>query len=172
MTTILNSPPHAMRFDDGLEFTVPGPAVGKQRMAVNLATGRRFKEKKTEGYMKLVRDLARRVAPPEPWAGAVALTILASWEPGIRPYTDIPRSAIGSEVIFPTQPPDCDNISKAIADALKGRVWVDDRQVARLRVDRVFGELSETLVRVKRLTDEPTQVALLPLGPRRRRRKR
>lgn len=172
MTTILSAPPHAMRFEDGLEFTVPGPAVGKQRMAVNLSTGRRFREGKTDEYMKLVRDLARRVAPPEPWGGAVALTIIAAWEPGIRPYTDIPRSAIGSETTYPTQPPDCDNISKAIADALKGLVWVDDRLVARLRVDKVFGERSETLVRVKRLTDEPTQVVLLPLGPRRRRRRK
>lgn len=35
--------------------------------------------------------------------------------------------------------PDCDNLAKAVLDALNGLAWVDDSQVARLNVEKVYG---------------------------------
>ena len=51
------------------------------------------------------------------------------------------------------EPPwlDLDNLAKAILDAIKGYVFHDDAQVARLLVERGAGERERILVRVVRM---------------------
>ena len=51
------------------------------------------------------------------------------------------------------EPPwiDLDNLAKAILDAIKGYVFHDDAQVARLLVERSEGERERIVVRVKAL---------------------
>jgi hypothetical protein len=46
---------------------------------------------------------------------------------------------------------DLDNLAKAILDAIKGHVFHDDAQVARLLVERAAGERERITVRVRRL---------------------
>jgi hypothetical protein len=48
---------------------------------------------------------------------------------------------------------DLDNLAKAILDAIKGYVFHDDAQVARLLVERVPGERERIVVSVSRLGD-------------------
>jgi len=55
---------------------------------------------------------------------------------------------------------DVDNVAKACLDALKGLVWRDDRQVARLQVERFAGEGSAIAVRARPLREPPGAVAL------------
>ena len=45
-------------------------------------------------------------------------------------------------------PPDCDNLAKAVLDALTCVAWHDDRQVARLTVSKSYAQESATLVQV------------------------
>jgi len=45
---------------------------------------------------------------------------------------------------------DLDNLAKALLDALKGHVFVDDSQIARLLCERVVGERDRISVRVVR----------------------
>jgi Holliday junction resolvase RusA-like endonuclease len=47
---------------------------------------------------------------------------------------------------------DLDNLAKAILDAIKGHVFHDDAQVARLLVERAEGERERITVTVRRLT--------------------
>src|SRR5215203_2628067 len=53
------------------------------------------------------------------------------------------------------EPPwlDLDNLAKAILDAIKGYVFHDDAQVARLLVERRAGERERILISVRRLGD-------------------
>jgi hypothetical protein len=46
---------------------------------------------------------------------------------------------------------DLDNLAKAILDAIKGYVFHDDAQVARLLVERASGERERILVTVRRI---------------------
>jgi crossover junction endodeoxyribonuclease RusA len=48
---------------------------------------------------------------------------------------------------------DLDNLAKAILDAIKGYVFHDDAQVARLLVERAEGERERITVTVRRLTE-------------------
>jgi hypothetical protein len=50
---------------------------------------------------------------------------------------------------------DLDNLAKAILDAIKGYVFHDDAQVARLLVERRTGERERILVTVRRLAEAP-----------------
>jgi crossover junction endodeoxyribonuclease RusA len=49
---------------------------------------------------------------------------------------------------------DLDNLAKAILDAIKGYVFHDDAQVARLLVERMPGERERITVTVRRLSGE------------------
>jgi Holliday junction resolvase RusA-like endonuclease len=49
---------------------------------------------------------------------------------------------------------DLDNLAKALLDALKGHVFFDDSQIARLMCERMLGARDRILVRVVR-RDEP-----------------
>ena len=44
---------------------------------------------------------------------------------------------------------DLDNLAKAVLDAIKGYVFHDDAQVARLLVERAPGERERVMVRVR-----------------------
>ena len=50
---------------------------------------------------------------------------------------------------------DLDNLAKAILDAIKGYVFHDDAQVARLLVERRSGERERITVSVRRMADAP-----------------
>ena len=169
----LDTAPRAVRLPDGLEFVIPGPAVGKKAMGGVPGSAHRYLPPDSRDWMKLVRDLACRVAPPEPWTGAMDVTIEVYVAPGKRPYTFIPPTAATASPVthYPTSKPDLANILKGIEDALNGLVWVDDSQNVNVTLTKRFGERDETVVTVRRLEAEPTQVALLDPVPRRRRRK-
>jgi hypothetical protein len=55
------------------------------------------------------------------------------------------------------EPPwlDLDNLAKAILDAIKGYVFHDDAQVARLLVERLAGERERISIRVRKVGDLP-----------------
>jgi crossover junction endodeoxyribonuclease RusA len=50
---------------------------------------------------------------------------------------------------------DLDNLAKALLDAIKGYVFHDDAQVARLLVERREGERERIAVLVRKLSDRP-----------------
>lgn len=152
-----------------ITFVVPGRPIGKQSLARDPRSGRSFLPEKSREWMKLVRVMARRVAPPEPWLGAVVVTITAVFAPGSRPYTNA-RPDLGDE---PTCKPDWDNISKGACDAMSHIIYNDDAQIIKGTLEKIFGEVDQTIVTVTRLTDQPTQTQLgIPMKPKRRRRKK
>jgi Holliday junction resolvase RusA-like endonuclease len=53
---------------------------------------------------------------------------------------------------LPTVKPDLDKLTRALLDALTGRVWKDDAQVVRLVVDKAYSERPGVEIRVGRIT--------------------
>jgi Holliday junction resolvase RusA-like endonuclease len=59
------------------------------------------------------------------------------------------RNKAGVKASAPSLPrPDCDNVAKAALDALTGVAWEDDSQVARLVVEKSYGDEGRTTVRI------------------------
>lgn len=70
-----------------------------------------------------------------PFAGPLAVQL---WCVFPRPQSKT-RKANRERRLWHASRPDCDNLAKAVLDALNGLAWVDDSQVARLRVEKVYG---------------------------------
>lgn len=134
-----------------IQFTIPGRAVGKSSPRVMRNGGVTY-PKKTKEWMSLVKLLARRASPPEPWLGPIQVDIQVVIKPGSRPYTK------AKPTDEPTSKPDLDNIVKGIADPMSKVIYKDDSQITRLSVSKRFGDVDETTVTVHRLGMDPTQV--------------
>ena len=64
-------------------------------------------------------------------------------------------SDIIREKVFPTKKPDCDNIAKAVCDALNGVAWRDDSQVVELSVAKRYTQYQPTVhVTIEELPDD------------------
>lgn len=144
-----------------IEFEIPGVAVGKSAPKFNRKSGRTYYPKKTKEWLAFVRDLARRVAPPEPWACAVEVTITVHRRPP-ESWDNQPKIDAMAGRIHPTSRPDCDNYSKGICDGLeKAGIFRDDAQVVDLHVLKVYSDQDFTTVRIRPLGSTATQPSLL-----------
>lgn len=125
-------------------FTVPF-VRGKGRVRFVKATGRTYTPDKTAEAMELIRRAFVGVGgerAPEGVPVRVSITT-ARGMPKSRP------KRLESEP--DVYKPDCDNIAKAVLDALNGVAWVDDTQVTNLVVqkfdrDRVAEEQTHVIV--------------------------
>lgn len=125
-------------------FTVRGQAVGKAARVVT-RTGRTYLPSRTRDWMSMVQAEAAKVAPDEPWLGAIAVEI-DSYRLPPKSLSKRRRDEALGGTRRPTSRPDCDNLSKGICDALSGLVFADDAQVVTLRVAKWFGAREETRI--------------------------
>jgi Holliday junction resolvase RusA-like endonuclease len=116
---------------------VPGPpkAKGRPRMT---RQGHAYTPKETVEYENLVRLAWMQALQPRLPAGPIEAHITAIY--------DVPKSwskrksaDARAGLIAPTRH-DCDNIAKAALDALNGCAYGDDREVARLLVEKRFAK--------------------------------
>lgn len=98
-----------------------------------------FTPTRTLEYERAVRLVASTTIPSD-WdtTGEFKVTMLLVFKPGATP--------------------DCDNVCKAVNDALNGVCWDDDRQIVEMNVRRETG------------TDERTSVVVTRVGEGRKRR--
>ena len=52
-----------------------------------------------------------------------------------------------------TNKPDADNIAKIILDSLNGLVYKDDNQIAKLEVEKIYGEEAKVIVEITEFSD-------------------
>lgn len=111
-------------------FIVPGEPVAKGR-ARSTRSGRHYTPARTVSFEGRVREAAQ-LARVKPIDGPVELTVIAVWAwPKSKHRKRSPRRPE-----YLDTGPDADNVAKACADALNGVAFVDDRQVARLVVEK------------------------------------
>lgn len=129
-----------------VEFTVPGVPVAWAR--ARLSGHKHYTDPRVASYKRAVGTLARAaMAGRPPFCGPVSLHVRAvfavpkSWSRGRR-------EAALAGWIAPTAKPDWDNLGKAVSDALNGVVYVDDAQVVRASVEKVYGDSPQMVVHV------------------------
>lgn len=118
-----------------IEFTVPGPPVGKARPRV-MKTGHTYTPQQTILYENLVKTMyiqAGGQLTQEPVDMNIAI------------YYPIPKSttkkklqAIENNEIRPMKKPDIDNCIKIIADSLNGVAYKDDTQIIRVTAEKHY----------------------------------
>jgi Holliday junction resolvase RusA-like endonuclease len=132
-----------------IEFLVHGRPVpqGSKRAFVSRGAGAprvRLVEQSHKALMPWRQEVAavarRAMRGAEPWQGPVSLDIrflLAG--PRVRP----------KRIQCHTTKPDADKLVRAIFDALRGVVYLDDRQVDRVRVGKEFSPWEGAEIRVR-----------------------
>lgn len=125
------------------EFTIPGDPFGKQRPKFSRFGGHVTVRtpKETVAYENLVKLEFERQC------GAVHFPDGSQIRANIRAGYAIPKSASRKKResmlagdIRPTKRPDCDNVAKAILDALNGIAYRDDAQVCDIAVGKWYTE--------------------------------
>lgn len=131
------------------EFEVIGEVIGKERPRVNMYTGSVYTPGKTKDYEFLVQQYFKMKYPRyQTLEGRIAIEIIA--------YLKIPKSTSKAKrqemldnKISPTKKPDADNIAKVILDAMNKFVFKDDNQVAKISVEKRYGEEEKVWVSVE-----------------------
>jgi len=155
-----------------IQIHVPGQPQGKGRArAYKIKRGRRagkighFTPEKTRTYESIIRSYAMvEMAGKKRFECPVAIDL--------QLYYEIPESwpawkremALNGK-IAPTVKPDCDNVEKAIKDALNGVVWVDDVQVVMGVKMKTYAEVGSVSVKVRPTGQLPANIKHKPIEP-------
>lgn len=123
--------------------------VGKGRPRFT-KSGHTYTPQKTKDYEELVKYEFIRQCGNNPTDKPVRLEINA--------YFKIPKGTSKANAkkmfegeILPTKKPDADNIIKAVADALNGVAYFDDKQIVICRCDKIYEKTDGIYITVKEM---------------------
>jgi len=129
-------------------FDVPGDPVGKQRPRFCVKTRRSYTPHRTVEYENLVRACFRDAFPDaKPLDEPVSVQIVA-FHSIPKSWNKAKREQARKLEILPGKP-DCDNVAKAICDALNGLAYVDDLLIYRLDVRKQYGTVPMVVVIIR-----------------------
>lgn len=126
-----------------LHLQVPGDPVpkGRPRLTVQGGHARAYTPAKTRTYEAKIADAARDAFNGEPYDCPLAVELHASLAVP-KSWSKRKRAEALDGTVFPTGPrADCDNIAKAVLDALNGIVWRDDGQIVSLFVSKRYADV-------------------------------
>jgi Holliday junction resolvase RusA-like endonuclease len=107
--------------------------IGKVKLKTGLTISKIFDPTKSRNWKATAQDHMRRqmdAAGVPPLTGAVRLDVIARFT---CPKSDFRKTLPRPERLH-TKKPDADNVLKAVKDAGKGVLWLDDSQVADVRI--------------------------------------
>ena len=131
-----------------IQFTIPGPPVGKARARVT-RQGHAYTPAKTVNYEALVKQtFAAKYPDFVPMAGPVRMGLWIM----LMPSKETARKIKKGIKVYPTIKPDVDNVLKIIADALSGLAFVDDKQIVESDLSKHYAERPMVEVVIKELT--------------------
>lgn len=136
-----------METRDVVTFTVPGTPVGKGRPRFVRATGRTYTPEKTSNFETLVKWEYHRQCEGKRFEDGAQLAIR------VEAFFEIPKSKskrvqhdMELGIIRHTSKPDCDNLFKAIADALNHIAYHDDSAIVYAEVSKQYSRTPETRI--------------------------
>ena len=116
-------------------FTIFAEPTGKARPRVT--THGTYTPKKTKEYEQLVQWEYRKQGGKDYGERQLQVEITANFQiPKSKPRNK--RVEMLARQVRPTKKPDCDNIAKAILDALNGIAYHDDSQIVTLAVEKWY----------------------------------
>lgn len=124
-----------------INFTVAGEPRGKARPRF-CSNGQVYTPKQTTTYeQQIIFDYCKQ-------CGNVKFDENSQLELFVKAYYKIPKSAskkkrmaMLSEEIRPTKKPDGDNILKAVADALNGVCYKDDKSIVKMSIEKFYSDV-------------------------------
>lgn len=133
----------------GIRFFVIGEPQGKARPVV--VTGHAYTPHKTVAYERSIRKAYPGTMYP---AGVpLRISLLAAFMVPKR-ATKKARAEMLAGRIRPTKRPDCDNIAKAVLDALNGIAYHDDAQIVGLSISKRYGEVPGVTIEISPVPDD------------------
>jgi Holliday junction resolvase RusA-like endonuclease len=135
---------------ESIIFTIPGTPVGKGRpkFARRGKFVTTYTPEKTASYENLVKLYASQaMCGHQPYQGAVSASI-GLWLVPPASWSKKKRAQALAHEIHPTSKPDIDNVVKGIFDAMNDIVFVDDKQVVRLHVEKFYSEIARAEVKI------------------------
>lgn len=117
-----------------IKFEIEG-VKGKGRPRFD-SRGHAYTPDTTRAYEELVRLRYRQATKQPPTSSAVYVEVVA-WLVPAESLSKKKRLELLENP--PMKKPDIDNIAKIILDALNGVAWVDDKQVVKLNICKLWG---------------------------------
>jgi Holliday junction resolvase RusA-like endonuclease len=120
-------------------FVVPGQPVGKGRPRASSRGGfvRMYTDAKTTSYEAVISKQARHAMGQwEVLTTPISMRVIAFYGIPVSWSKRKQQEALSGQLI--PGKPDLDNVAKAVLDALNGVVYVDDKQVIRLVIEKRF----------------------------------
>ncbi len=130
-----------------VKFIVPGPPVAKQRPRLGKG-GRVYTPNKTKNYESLVAYHYK--GNPSFKDQYLKIEILFKFEVP-KSYSKKKRSDALNGILRP-QRADIDNYIKSILDGLNKVAWEDDRMVCVVHAEKVYAEVSETIIKIENIS--------------------
>ena len=124
-----------------LQFTIPGPPIGKGRPRFSSVGGRprSYTPAVTRDYESLIAArAAEAMAGREPLQTPLTVYIYASMSVPLS-WSKAKRQAALDGDIYPARP-DVDNIAKTVLDGMQGVVFENDSQVTYLKVSKKYAD--------------------------------
>ena len=129
-----------------VEFTIPGPAVAKQRPRLG-RNGSVYTPNKTKNYERLCRlSYSNNYYFKEEF---IEINILFKFEVP-KSYTKKRRSEAMNGLLRPTKA-DIDNYIKSCLDGLNKVAFEDDRKVVKIVAEKIYADVSEAIIEIKSL---------------------
>jgi len=137
-----------------IRFTVLGDPIGKGRPKFSTVNGfaKAYTPARTTNYENLVRLSFQQQCNKVPYKQGEFLAA------DITAFFQIPKSIskkkrdlMADGRLFPTKKPDCDNIAKAVLDALNGVAYYDDSQIVCLAVRKMYSDTPRCEIIIRRL---------------------
>lgn len=134
---------------DSVTFTVPGRPQGKGRPRAALVNGkiRMYTPSSTAQYESAIAWCWRSTAGCKKFEAPVKIEIIAYFEVP-KSYPKKRAELCRQNVIRPSCKPDGDNILKAVADALNGLAYADDKDITDFAGSKRYGYPERLVVRV------------------------
>lgn len=131
-------------------FIIPGNPKGKARPRVNTNTRRAYTPEGTKQYEQTVQYsyLGAYPAGQRFHSGPCGVEITACF-PVPSSWSRKKQEMALAGLLEPEAKPDCDNIAKAVLDALNGLAYKDDSQVTALTVRKCYEKKGCVWVRIK-----------------------
>ncbi len=137
-----------------IQFVVEGEPKGKERPRF-CHNGQIYTPKQTTTYeQQIIFDYYKQ-------CGNVKFEENSQLELFVRAYYKIPKSASKKkriamlcEEIRPTKKPDGDNILKAVADALNGVCYKDDKSIVKMSIEKFYSDMPRIDVVVQEVKKE------------------
>lgn len=126
-----------------VSFTIDGEPHGKARPQFSTYNGkiRAITPQKTVAYERRVKWAYKKACNNFRFEDGAPLAVIIEAYYGIAKSTSKSRAEkMKSGAVVPTKKPDCDNVAKAVLDALNNIAYKDDAQIAQLTVMKRFSD--------------------------------